>query len=117
MLDEGKSGATAGFAQTALGVADDYAKVMGGGQGSDTAREEMLKGFAMASSPKQMEASIDAARGAVGSQMTSRIGSNKAMGRMYGDNLPQPTQYMSAPGKARVMSRDGGKTWQPALAQ
>ncbi|HEY6767999.1 MAG TPA: hypothetical protein VI386_24860 [Candidatus Sulfotelmatobacter sp.] len=111
------SGATAGFAQTALGVADDYAKVMGGGQGSDSAREEMLKSFAMASSPKQMEASIDAARGAVGSQMQSRIGSNKAMARMYGDHMPQPTQYATAPGKPRMMSRDGGKTWQTAIAQ
>lgn len=111
------SGATAGFAQTALGVADDYAKVMGGGQGSDSAREEMLKSFAMASSPQQMESSIDAARSAVGSQMQSRIGSNKAMGRMYGDHLPQPTQYATASGKPRMMSTDGGKTWRPALAQ
>lgn len=110
-------GATAGFAQTALGVADDYAKVMGGGQGSDSAREEMLKSFSMASSPKQMEAAIEGARAAIGSQMQSRIGSNKAMGRMYGDNIPQPSQFASAPGKPRVVSRDGGKTWQPALAQ
>jgi hypothetical protein len=110
-------GATAGFAQTALGVADDYAKVMGGGQGSDTAREEMLKGFAMASSPKQMEASIDAARMAIASQMQSRIGDNKALSRAYGSNIPQKTQYASAPGKPRMMSRDGGKTWQTALAQ
>ena len=110
-------GSTAGFAQTAIGVADDYAKVMGGGQGSDTAREEVLKSFSMAHSPQAMEAAIDAARGAVGSQMSSRIGSNKAMSRMYGDNLPQPTQYATAPGKPRMMSRDGGKTWVPALAQ
>ena len=110
-------GSTAGFAQTALGVADDYAKVMGGGQGSDSAREEMLKSFAMSSSPKQMESSIEAARAAVGSQMKSRIGSNKAMDRMYGDNIPQPSQFASAPGKPRMVSRDGGKSWQPALAQ
>ncbi len=113
---EGK-GVVAGFAQTALGVADDYAKVMGGGQGSDSAREEMLKGFAMAGSPKDMEASIDAARMAIGSQMQSRIGDNKALGRAYGSNIPQKTQYIVAPGKPRLMSRDGGKTWQPALAQ
>jgi len=81
-------GATTGFAQTAIGVADDYAKVMGGGQGSDSAREEILKSFAASSSPEQMKASIDAARGAVGSQMTSRIGQNKALQRMYGQNIP-----------------------------
>lgn len=110
-------GSTAGFAQTAVAVADDYAKVMGGGQGSDSAREEILKSFAMSSSPKQMEASIEAARAGVGSQMNSRIGDNKAMSRMYGNNVPQPSQFASAPGKPRVVSRDGGKTWQPALAQ
>jgi hypothetical protein len=111
------SGATAGFAQTAIGVADDYAKVMGGGQGSDSAREEVLKSFAMSHSPQQMESAIDAARGAVGSQMTSRIGSNKAMGRMYGEHMPSPTQYAAAPGKPRMMSTDGGNTWRTALAQ
>lgn len=103
------SGATAGFAQTAIGVADDYAKVMGGGQGSDTAREEVLKSFSMAHSPRAMESAIDAARDAVGSQMSSRIGSNKVIQRMYGQNLPQPTQYATAPGKPRMMSRDGEK--------
>lgn len=113
---EGK-GATAGFAQTAIGVADDYAKVMGGGQGSDSAREEVLKSFAMASSPKQMEAAIDSARGAIASQMNSRIGSNKALSRAYGDNIPQATKYATALGKPRMKSLDGGKTWQPALAQ
>lgn len=111
------SGATSGFAQTALGVADDYAKVMGGGQGSDSAREEMLKSFSMASSPRQMEAAIEGARAAVGSQMKSRIGDNKAMKNMYGSNMPEPTQFASAPGKPRMVSRDGGKTWQQALAQ
>lgn len=81
------SGATAGFAQTAIGVADDYAKVMGGGQGSDTSRDQVLKSFAMAHSPAQMKAAIAAAREAVDSQMRSRIGKNPVMNRMYGDQL------------------------------
>jgi hypothetical protein len=111
-------GAMAGFAQTALGVADDYAKVMGGGQGSDTAREEVLQSFAASHSPDQMAAAISAARGAVNSQIESRIGGNPVMRNMFGKSQPvaQPV-YASAPGKPRVMSTDGGKTWQPAPAQ
>jgi hypothetical protein len=80
-------GSTAAFAQTAIGVADDYAKVMGGGQGSDSAREEVLRSFAQSHSPAQMQAAIQAARLAVDSQMNSRIGTNPVMRRMYGDQL------------------------------
>lgn len=73
------SGATAGFAQTAIGVADDYAKVLGGGTGSDSAREAVLKSFSMAHSPQQMASAIAAARQAVDSQMIAhRIKSSHA---------------------------------------
>jgi hypothetical protein len=81
------SGATAAFAQTALGVADDYAKVMGGGQGSDTSRQEVLDSFARSHSPQAMSGAIGAARQAVDSQMSSRIGQNPVMRRMYGSGL------------------------------
>lgn len=79
----------AGFMQTAIGAADDYAKVMGGGQGSDSARLEILHSFAASHSPQQMKASIDSARAAVGSQVESRIGKNKFLMRQYGYGLPQ----------------------------
>lgn len=80
-------GAMAGFAQTAVGVADDYAKVMGGGTGSDTSRDQVLQSFAAAHSPEAMAAAIAAARQAVDSQMNGRIGSNPVMKRMYGDQM------------------------------
>lgn len=80
-------GATAAFAQTAIGVADDYAKVMGGGTGSDKSRDQVLQSFAMAHSPEQMADAITAARQAVDSQMNGRIGSNPVMKRMYGDQM------------------------------
>lgn len=83
---EGK-GAMAGFAQTAVGVADDYAKVMGGGQGSDTSRDQVLKSFAASHSPEAMAAAVAAARQAVDSQMNGRIGTNPVMKRMYGDQM------------------------------
>jgi len=80
-------GSTAAFAQTAVGVADDYAKVMGGGTGSDSARNELLKSFAQSHSPEAMAAAINAARQAVDSQMNSRIGTNPVMKNMYGSQL------------------------------
>lgn len=82
----------AGFLQTAIGAADDYAKVMGGGQGSDSARLEILHSFAASHSPQAMKASIDSARAAVGSQVTERIGKNKFLMRQYGYGLPQNQQ-------------------------
>jgi len=76
--------AMAGFMQTALGVADDYAKVMGGGTGSDTSRLQVLHSFSNAHNPAQMQAAIDAARAAVQSQTRSRIRSNAILQKMYG---------------------------------
>jgi hypothetical protein len=84
------SGPIAKYASQALGVADDYSKVMGGGQGSDTSRAQALKLIAAAQSPEQRAASIEGIRGAVGSQIAGRIGQNPVLKRMYGDNLAQP---------------------------
>lgn len=84
--------AMAGFMQTAIGVADDYAKVMGGGTGSDTSRLQVMKSFANAHNPQQMQAAIDAARNAVNSQIRSRIGTNRVMQQIYGYALPQPVE-------------------------
>lgn len=79
------SGPIAHYAATALGVADDYAKVMGGGQGSDTSRLAALNIIAAKQSPEQRAAAIQGIRNAVNSQTVSRIGNNKILGRMYGD--------------------------------
>lgn len=103
------SGPIAGFAQTAVGVADDYAKVMGGGQGSDTSRNQVLQGFAASKSPAQMKASIAAARAAVYSQMQSRVGSNPVMRKMYGDQLPPTGATMRVPGSDGKLHWSDGK--------
>lgn len=97
------SGPVAGFAASALGVADDYAKVMGGGQGSDTSRLQALKIIAANQSPEQRAASIDRIRGAVNSQKISRIGKNPVLLRMYGDTTPD------SPTGADPFSQFGGK--------
>jgi len=81
------SGPIAKYASIALGVADDYAKVMGGGQGSDTARTQALQLISAKQSPEQRAGSIEGIRGAVSSQARSRIGNNTVLQKMYGDNL------------------------------
>lgn len=78
------SGPIAKYASLALGVADDYSKVMGSGQGSDSSRLQALQLVGAKQSPEQRAASIDGIRGAVGSQTQSRIGNNPVLGRMYG---------------------------------
>lgn len=74
------------YAATALGVADDYSKVMGGGQGSDSSRQQALNLIKSSGSPDARAAAIDGIRGAVASQLNSRIGSNPVLGRMYGSS-------------------------------
>ena len=82
-LASGK-GPLAGYAATALGVADDYGKVMGGGNASDHARDAALQLFAKAASPEQRADAIKATRDAVQSQRDSRIGNNQFLKRQYG---------------------------------
>lgn len=90
------SGPIAKYASLALGVADDYSKVMGGGQGSDSSRLQALKLVGASQSPEQRAGSIDGIRGAVGSQFNSRIVSNPVLSRMYGtpaaSSAPSATQ-------------------------
>lgn len=80
-------GPLAGYAAMALGVADDYGKVMGGGTASDHARDAALTLFSKAASPEQREQAIKATRGAVLSQRDSRIGKNQFLKRQYGEEV------------------------------
>lgn len=83
------SGPIAKYAAIALGVADDYSKVMGGGAGSDTSRTQALNLISSKQSPSQRAASIEGIRGSVGSQTKSRIGNNAVLQQMYGAEGPQ----------------------------
>ncbi|HEX3941380.1 MAG TPA: hypothetical protein VHX11_07860 [Acidobacteriaceae bacterium] len=82
-LARGK-GPLAGYAATALGAADDYGKVMGGGTASDHARDAALTLFSKAASPEMRAQAIAATRNAVLSQRDSRIGTNQFLKRQYG---------------------------------
>jgi hypothetical protein len=83
------SGPVAKYAALALGVSDDYSKVMGGGQGSDTSRTQAMNIIAAKASPEQRAAAIEGIRGAVGSQTNSRIGNNAVLKKMYGGSVPE----------------------------
>ena len=89
------SGPVAKYAAIALGVADDYAKVMGGGQGSDTSRTQALNIISQKQSPEQRAASIEGIRGAVGSQAKSRIGNNPVLKNMYGETTAPGSDFFS----------------------
>lgn len=91
------NGPLAHYASTALGVADDYAKVMGGGQGSDTSRLQALNLINKNASSEAREGAIQGIRDAVTSQATSRIGKNPVLGRMYGSSQPSQGSPATAP--------------------
>jgi hypothetical protein len=97
------TGPIAKYAALALGVADDYSKVMGGGTGSDSSRAQALQLIGAKQSPNQRAASIEGIRGAVTSQTNSRIGNNTVMQRMYGT----PQAGAPAGGYVRIQASDG----------
>jgi hypothetical protein len=86
----------AGYQATALGVADDYAKVLGGSIGSDTARTQVLNIINPANSPAQREAAIQAMRAAIASQRSSKIGNNPFLQQMYGETSNEPAAAHNA---------------------
>jgi hypothetical protein len=90
------SGPISKYAAQVVGVADDYAKVMGGGTGTDTSRDAVAKLIGAAKSPEQREAAIAGIRGPVNSQIVSRIGNNPVLKRMFGDMANSASQQ-SAP--------------------
>jgi hypothetical protein len=94
-LARGK-GPLAGYAAKVLGVADDYSKVMGGGTGSDSSREQALKLFAAGASPEMRQQAIDSTRDAVQSQRDSRIGKNQFLQRQYGVEVSKGSSASSS---------------------
>jgi hypothetical protein len=107
------SGPVAKYAAIALGVADDYAKVMGGGQGSDTSRTQALNLISAKQSPQQRAASIEGIRGSVASQTNSRIGNNTVLRQMYGGGGQTQTTQGGPPAGAtmKVPGSDGKMHW------
>lgn len=105
------SGPIAKYASIALGVADDYSKVMSGSsQGSDTSRSQALKLIGASQSPQQRAGSVEGIRGSVVSQKNSRIGKNPILQRMYGDvDGAQPAQGGNVAPANDPFAQFGGK--------
>lgn len=96
------SGPIAKYASLLVGVSDDYSKVMGGGTGSDSSRAQALKLVPADASPEARAAAIEGIRGAVGSQINSRIGNNRTLSRMYGTPGAQaPARPAGVPADAK----------------
>jgi len=99
------SGPQAAYAAAALGVADDYSKVMTGGQGSDTSRQQALDIINKNLSPEGRKAAIAQIHQAVESQRNGRVGQNPYLKDMYPD--PSLTRQV-APEGHQVNLQGGG---------
>jgi hypothetical protein len=88
-------GPIAKYAAIALGLADDYSKITGGG-GSDSSREAALHLIPADASPAARAGSLQGIRGTVESQINSRIGNNRVLKAQYGiDSTPATTGPVS----------------------
>ena len=103
------SGPIAKYASLLLGVSDDYSKVMGGGQGSDMSRSQALKLVPANASPEARAAAIEGIRGAVGSQINSRIGANPVLSRMYGGSVSSAAKSGPPSGATHIVPGSDGK--------
>jgi hypothetical protein len=109
-LQSGQPG-IAGYSGTVVGIADDYAKVMGGGVGSDKAREMILNLINPNASPEQRKSAAEAIRGAVRSQAEGRLGQNPFMWSMYGDLVPGAKEHREELDQKRAdLAKKGVKT-------
>jgi hypothetical protein len=81
------------YAAAELGVADDYAKVMGGSVGTDSARSQIMQILNGAQSPDQLVTGvIPQVRQQINSQRQGRMGTNRYMQHMYPDPNPEFSQ-------------------------
>jgi len=90
------SGPLAAAYAAQLGVADDGSKVMTGGVGSDTSRQQFLDIINANLSPEGRKAAIAQIRAQITSQRNGRVGTNPYMKDMY----PDPSTRQEAPGLA-----------------
>ena len=89
------------YKQAVLAAADDYAKVMGGGNPTIEQFNALRDGFAYQLNNAQLDTAIDVARKSVRSQVEGRIGPNnyirKRMGDILQDQAAPATPTVPAP--------------------
>lgn len=81
------SDALAAYKAAVLGAADDYAKVVGGGNPTDSARQAAADQFIYELNQGQFDKSVETSRNAVRSQVEGRIGTNRYVAQREGDIL------------------------------
>jgi hypothetical protein len=79
--------ALAAYKQAVLAAADDYAKVMGGGNPTIEQFNALRDGFAYQLDNAQLDAAVNVARNSVRSQVEGRIGPNQYIRKRMGDIL------------------------------
>ena len=109
------------FHAAMLGLADEYSKVMGGGISSDTGRQQALDILKAAYSKGQLAGSIDVMRRDITARKQALVGDNRYLLREYGPNAQhtaqpqsqgQPMFARNPQTGQRIVSNDGGKSWQ-----
>jgi len=95
-------------------VSDQIAKILqGGGSGtSDAKMRQAQELFRTGFNKQQITAVADTLRTLLANRKSELIGGNRYLQKQFGSSTQ--AIFASAPGKPRLMSTDGGKTWQPA---
>lgn len=114
----------AAFNATLLGVVDEYAKVLGGGQATDSSRKEAAALFPDKFSPAQATAAVDSIRKTMANRKEAMIRDNPALNAMYtggsgtAANPKAPASneraVYGADGKTVIGYTSDGKTMRPA---
>lgn len=104
----------ANYKQAVLAAADDYAKVMGGGNPNLEQFKQIKDGFAYNLNNQQADQAISTARNSVRSQVTGRIGTNSYIAQREGDILrddkPSPSGMGVSLAAAMALPINKGKT-------
>jgi len=98
-------------------VSDQIAKILqGGGSGTSDAKLKQAQDlFRTGFNKDQITAVSETLRTLLANRKSELIGNNRYLQKQYGSSAPASTPiFASSPGKPRMVSNDGGKTWQPA---
>jgi hypothetical protein len=95
------------FRTAMLGLADEYSKVMGGGQPSDTGRQQALDLIREAYSKGQGAAAVDTIKQDIAARKRAMVRDNPVLMKLYPDETPAPTAIPTA--KKNFFEQHGGK--------
>lgn len=110
--------APSNFDAVKTAVAGEVSKTFTGNIATDTEIKHVTDVLSSSQSPAQLKGAIAEVRGLLASKkhaLQQQYEAGKQGRPAFGDSGgEQPVKYASSPGKPRLKSTDGGKTWQPA---